>query len=127
MTVKHLLLGFHIYDIEGDGYEPIGNILDATNKKKVDELFMLRRKHFFNTLFMDSNAKTNPPDDEHATWYAIGDPTEAALVSLAGKTAWDIEKLDSTYQEIHQYGFDSVRKMMSSIRMIDKQKIIYVK
>lgn len=127
MTVKHMLLGFSTYDIEGDGYEPLGNIVDAKTQKKVDEIFFAQRKHFFNTLFMDSNAKINPPDSEHATRYAIGDPTEAALVSLAAKTGWDIKKLDVVHQEIHQYGFDSVRKMMSTVRMIDKQKIVYVK
>jgi hypothetical protein len=34
---------------------------------------------------MASNAKINPPDGEHQLRYAIGDPTEAALISLAQK------------------------------------------
>jgi len=85
MTVKHILLGFAIYTIEGDGYEPIGNILDSITGKNVDTKFLATWRHFFNTLFMDSNAAINPPDDEHMTRYAIGDPTEAALVSLAEK------------------------------------------
>ncbi len=80
-----MLLGFHIYDVEGDGYEPIGNIVDSATQKKVDAAFISSRTHFFNTLFLASNAKVNPPDDDHMTWYAIGDPTEAALISLAQK------------------------------------------
>jgi magnesium-transporting ATPase (P-type) len=36
-------------------------------------------------LFLASNAKINVPDEEHMTRYAIGDPTEAALISLAQK------------------------------------------
>lgn len=127
MTVKHMLLGFHIYDIEGDGYEPKGNILDAKSHKQVDRTFFSIRKHFFNALFMASNAKINPPDEEHFSRYAIGDPTEAALISLAQKAGIDTEKNDTIYQELHQYGFDSVRKMMSSVREIDAQKILYVK
>lgn len=46
---------------------------------------MSQRKDFFRTLYMASNAKINPPDSEHQLWYAIGDPTEAALISLAQK------------------------------------------
>lgn len=127
MTVKHMMLWFNIYDIQGDGYEPKGNILDAITKKSIDDTFLSTRKHFFNTLFLDSNATINPPDDEHFTRYAMGDPTEAALVSLAQKVGIDTEKLDTATKEIHQYGFDSVRKMMSSVRMIDKQEMLYVK
>ncbi|MEI6118119.1 MAG: hypothetical protein WCP92_02485 [bacterium] len=85
MTVKHMLLGFHIYDVEGDGYQPIGNVLDSTTQRPTDTLFTTTRNHFFNTLFLASNAKINPPDEEHLTRYAIGDPTESALISLAQK------------------------------------------
>lgn len=80
-----MLLGFRIYDIGGDGYEPIGDILDSTTHKKVDGDLLDTRKHFFNALYLDSNAKVNPPDDDHKTRYSIGDPTEAALISLAEK------------------------------------------
>ena len=127
MTVKHMFLWFHLYDIDGDGYEPIGNILDSSTQNKVDPTFISTRKHFFNTLFLASNAKINPPDEEHMTRYAIGDPTEAALISLAQKAAIETEKMGKTYAQLHQYGFDSVRKMMSSVRVIDDQKILYVK
>ncbi len=127
MTVKHMLLGSSLFDIEWDWYEPIWDVLESITQKKVDEAFLITRKHFFNTLFMDSNAKINPPDDEHLTRYAIGDPTEAALVSLAEKVGLNTEKVDNMTPEIHQYGFDSVRKMMSSVRVVENQKLLYVK
>lgn len=85
MTVKHMFLGFHVYDVEGDGYEPKGNIIDPQIQHPVDSHFISTRKHFFHTLFLDSNAKIDAPDEEHLTRYAIGDPTEGALVSLAQK------------------------------------------
>jgi P-type Ca2+ transporter type 2C len=113
--------------VEGDGYEPKGNIINPQNQSTVDTNFITTRKHFFHTLFLDSNAKINPPDAEHMTRYAIGDPTEAALVSLAQKAAFNTERLNQLYSQLHQYGFDSVRKRMSSVRMIDNQKYLYVK
>ena len=127
MTVKHMLLGFHIYDVEGDGYQPIGNILDTETQHPIDTLFISTRNHFFHTLFLASNAKINLPDEEHLTRYAIGDPTEAALISLAQKAWYNTQRLDQLYSQLHQYGFDSVRKRMSSVRMIDDKKYLYVK
>ncbi|MFA7298651.1 MAG: cation-transporting P-type ATPase [Candidatus Absconditabacterales bacterium] len=127
MTVKHMWLGFNTYDVEGDGYEPIGNILDPLTHHPIDTKFTTIRNHFFNTLFLASNAKINPPDDEHQTRYAIGDPTEAALISLAQKAAYNTERLGQLHTQLHQYGFDSVRKRMSSVRVIDDKKYLYVK
>ncbi|MEI6673157.1 MAG: hypothetical protein WCL02_07820 [bacterium] len=127
MTVKHIYLGFHIYDVEGDGYQPLGNIVDSLTQKTLDTDFISTRKHFFNTLYLASNAKINQPDEEHQTRYTIGDPTEGALISLAQKIRIDTEKMGKQYSQLHQYGFDSVRKMMSSVRMVDDQKFLYVK
>ncbi len=149
MTVKHMRLGFNIYNVGGDGYEPIGNVSRNAGKppastssglsplptvvdksggpQVIQKEFLDQRKHFFSTLYLDSNARVNPPDEEHQTRYALGDPTEAALVSLAQKVGIDTEKRDDFYKEEHQYGFDSVRKMMSSVRDIDGEKLLYVK
>lgn len=127
MTVKHAWLGFNIYDVSGDGYEPIWNVIDKQTNQPIQSAFISQRKHFFSTLYMASNARVNPPDTEHPVRYALWDPTEAALISLAQKVGIDTEKLDDFYKEEHQYGFDSVRKMMSSVRDIEGQKLLYVK
>lgn len=60
-------------------------------------------------------------------WYALGDPTEAALIVLAKKVGYDIEHEDVQYPEVYEFGFDSVRKMMSSIRKVGDETIAYVK
>jgi magnesium-transporting ATPase (P-type) len=51
----------------------------------VDKGFLQSRKHFFLGCFLNAHAKVNPPDAEHLLWYALGDPTEAALIVLAKK------------------------------------------
>lgn len=88
-----MYLGFNRYEVEGDGYQPIGNILDTHDNQKIHPDFFITWKHFFNTLFMASNAKVNPPDEEHLTRYVLGDPTEAALITLAQKAGIDTEKM----------------------------------
>jgi Ca2+-transporting ATPase len=71
---------------------------------------------FFTTGAMASNAKVNPPDEEHVNWYTVGDPTEGALITLAQKAGVPTTELDGTYPELREFAFDSVRKRMSSIR-----------
>lgn len=126
MTVKNIWLWNTMYDVSWSGYEPVGNIYEG--EQIIDNHnFVDKRRHFFYTLFMDSNAKVNPPDELHPTWYAIWDPTEAALVSLARKVGFETDKLDDEVKELHQYWFDSVRKMMSSVRIVDDEITVYMK
>jgi Ca2+-transporting ATPase len=54
-------------------------------KDQTTEQLLHDRKHFFLGCFLNAHAKVNPPDAEHPLWYAIGDPTEAALIVLAQK------------------------------------------
>ena len=44
MTVKYLYLGFKTYDVQGDGYEPKGYILNEENP--IDTAFITTRKYF---------------------------------------------------------------------------------
>jgi len=120
MTVKDIIIGGKSYEITGTGYHPDGTIVGRKNTDTIG-------KRFFEAAFFASNAKTNPPDEEHQTRYCIWDPTEWALISLAQKAGFDVEKLRTTTPQSHQYGFDSVRKMMSSIREIDGKHIAFVK
>lgn len=127
MTVRNIFLGNKLYEVTWVGYETVWEILEDGKNLADKNVFVEKWKHFFNTLFMDSNAKVNPPDDEHPMRYAIWDPTEAALVSLAEKAWLDTNKLDNDIKELHQYWFDSVRKMMSSIRVVDGEILVYLK
>jgi hypothetical protein len=70
MTVKNIWLGNKLYDISGSGYEPIGGIYDGDNLVNNVE-FVEKWRPFFNTLFMDSNARINEPDSEHPLRYAM--------------------------------------------------------
>ena len=73
---------------------------------------------------MASNAEIRPPDDEHASWYPIGDPTEAALVTLSTKLGTRSPTEDEENPELHEFPFDSERKRMSSVRQFgDRQQL----
>jgi len=126
MTVTQLLIGKTEYKISGTGYEMNGTINDAKNKPLTGKA--LKDLHlFFETGAMASNAEVNPPDDEHAVWYVVGDPTEGALITLARKAGIEPAHLNDRFPECKEYAFDSARKRMTSVREVDGQLYAFVK
>jgi Ca2+-transporting ATPase len=65
---------------------------------------------------MASNAEIHAPDEEHKSWYPVGDPTEAALVTMSTKLGTRSPTEDEENPELHEFPFDSERKRMSSVR-----------
>ena len=125
MTVKKVYLWGKIFEITGSGYEANG-IVTNEQGNAFDEKILQSREHFFLSCFLNAHAKVNPPDTEHPLRYAIGDPTEAALIVLAEKAGYNVNHLEQ-YPEVYEFGFDSVRKMMSSIRTVDGKNYAYIK
>ncbi|SJZ40511.1 Ca2+-transporting ATPase [Selenihalanaerobacter shriftii] len=126
MTVKTVWFDGQEYKITGLGYEPEGDILNQDDKplsqEKKDELEII-----FDAATMSSNAEIHPPDDDHSGWYSIGDPTEAALITLSTKLDMRSSKEDEENPEIHEFSFDSERKRMSSIREFEDGKLLTLK
>ncbi|HUP26109.1 MAG TPA: cation-transporting P-type ATPase [Candidatus Limnocylindrales bacterium] len=125
MTVERFLVGHSKYEVTGTGYEPAGQIKNRHGKvvtgKALGDLSL-----FFTCGVMASNARVCEPDDEHATWYVIGDPTEGALITLAQKGGINLSQLDDTSPELKEFAFDSARKRMSSVRNYGPQNKLYV-
>ncbi len=126
MTVQSLLVGKTAYDVTGTGYETNGRIV-GKNGKRLSKNDLRKLELFFTTGVMASNAKVNPPDDGHATWYVLGDPTEGALITLARKAGLDPVAIDSQHKELKEYQFDSARKRMSSVREYNGKMYLFVK
>ncbi|MFW5999691.1 MAG: cation-translocating P-type ATPase [Halanaerobiaceae bacterium] len=126
MTVKHVWFDGDEYDITGLGYEPEGEIRDKEgnplSQEKIDELEIM-----FDASTMASNAEIHPPDEDHDGWYPIGDPTEAALITLSTKLGTRSPKEDEENPELHEFSFDSDRKRMSSIRQFEDERILTMK
>jgi Ca2+-transporting ATPase len=126
MTVQRLLIGKTEYAASGTGYEPSGKIL-GKNGAALGKNVLKEVEIFFATGAMASNAKVNPPDEQHATWYCLGDPTEGALVTLARKAGVDPAELDEKHKELKEFQFDSARKRMSSVRKYGGKTYVFVK
>jgi Ca2+-transporting ATPase len=126
MTVTRVLIGKTEYPISGTGYELNGAVCDS-NHKPLSGAVLKSLHLFFQTGALASNAEVNPPDDEHKTWYVVGDPTEGALITLARKAGLEPSKLNTLFPEQKEYAFDSARKRMTSVREVDGTLYAFVK
>lgn len=126
MTVQKIVTAQGVLNVTGLGYEPKGQIVQENGEILTDE-DLWKYKLFFENGMFASNARVNPPDSEHKVWYAIGDPTEAALITLAAKAGLNPAGMDKKYPELKEFTFDSVRKRMASIRKMDNGIVAYVK
>jgi len=126
MTVRSVWFNYKKYQLTGLGYEPKGEIKDENGKtltqKQIDEIEIL-----MDTATMASNAEIHKPDSQHDIWYPIGDPTEAALVTMSTKLGTRSPIEDQENPEIQEFPFDSKRKRMSSVRKFGKDVALTVK
>ncbi len=115
MTVKNIWFDGKEYQMTGLGYRPEGTILDKDGKElsqeKINEVEIL-----MDAATMSSTAEIHEPDDQHDNWYAVGDPTEAALITMSTKLGTRHEREDDENPEVVEFPFDSERKRMSSVR-----------
>jgi len=128
MTVEQLFIGKNQYPVTGGGYIANGHVTDAKSKPLAAQTLKDLELFFLAGTFA-SNARVSAPDDQHAGWYVIGDPTEGALITLANKAGLNPIELDHAYPELKEFAFDSARKRMSSVRQYgpDKQLFLFAK
>lgn len=126
MTVTSVWFNGRHFKMTGTGYEPKGEILDengtALEQKQVDEIEIL-----MDAATMASNAEIHEPDEEHDGWYPVGDPTEAALVTMSTKLGTRSPTEDEENPELKEFPFDSERKRMSSVRQFGNREQLAMK
>ena len=118
MTVTSVWFDGKHYAMSGSGYEPKGEMLDddgtPLDREKINAIEIM-----MDAATMASNAEIHGPDGEHDGWYPIGDPTEAALVTMSTKVGTRSPAEDDENPELKELPFDSERKRMSSVRQFD--------
>jgi Ca2+-transporting ATPase len=113
------------FDVTGEGYDPQGDIFE--NGSPVPDADIESIKQFFQHGLLASNGRTHAPDDQHATWYAVGDPTEAAFMPFAVKAGLDPEERLDEFPLVQELPFDSQRKRMTMVREHKGRTIGYMK
>lgn len=109
MTVVKVYTDGKILDITGGGYDPVGEFKHNNETIDTSTIGDLETLLSISILTNDSNLEKS---DE--VYKIIGDPTEGALVTLAGKANIKKNEINKTYPRIEEIPFDSERKMMST-------------
>lgn len=108
MTVRHIWFNNHTIDVTGVGYAPQGifeqerQVINPQENPALSELLR--------ASVLCSNATIYRA---RSTWLVSGDPTEGALVTVAGKAGIERQALDQEYPRRAENPFSSDRKIMS--------------
>ncbi|MBN1829086.1 MAG: HAD-IC family P-type ATPase, partial [Deltaproteobacteria bacterium] len=126
MTVKRLWFDGKEYELTGVGYEPVGTIV-TMDGKELDSEEIGEIEIMLDAATMASNAEIHEPDENHAGWHPVGDPTEAALIAASTKLGTRSPGEDEENPELFEFSFDSDRKRMSSVRRFGDKQVLCMK
>ncbi len=97
------------------------------NNEKIKKIhaFKFNPKKLQDMHWMNSLVLCNDAINENDKW--IGDPTEIALVDYTRPFLQSETKWRSKFPRIEEKPFDSHRKLMSTINLVNKKHVLYVK
>lgn len=111
MTVRVLVTASGQINVSGSGYSPDGE-LSTSNNEQFTEPQSLEIHQLLLAGVLVNNAQLNESPDG---WKIQGDPTEAALLTVAKKAKILPSAIRSFYPRLTEVAFSSKRKMMSTV------------
>ena len=106
MTARELVVVGRRFSIDGEGYSTTGRILRAAGTSEGSlEPFLLPMALANDAVIRDGGC--------------IGDPTEGALVVLAGKGGLDVDETRRVHPRIAEVPFDAEYKLMATFHEMD--------
>jgi Ca2+-transporting ATPase len=130
MTVTTAYTDDTLMQVSGRGYAPTGEFSEKGNSVTPDTYPGLAKLGLVSLLCNDARVERADESSggQEEAWQMIGDPTEGALVVLAGKAGMWKAEMEARYPRVDEVPFDSGRKRMSTIhRMEDGSHEAYVK
>ncbi|MGG4141933.1 calcium-translocating P-type ATPase, SERCA-type [Paenibacillus algorifonticola] len=138
MTVTTIWMGGRRLDVTGQGYEPVGAILeggepvdmkhDASLKRLLQIAALCNNASIYQVEPEDGRKRSSKNAEEaKQEWVLNGDPTEGALVVLAAKLGLTAKSLEGLYKREREFPFDSERKLMSVLTAHQGGRVIYAK
>jgi len=122
MTVQAVFAGDNLFKVTGIGYEPKGKFLLNGGAISIGDYPDLNKALVCGCLCNGASLVKND------SGYKIhGDPTEASILTCAGKAGLWKEKLEKEFVFVQEIPFDSERKKMTMLRKSENGLIAFVK
>ena len=115
MTARTFFFQGQRFDVTGQGYEALGTISAQVDQGALPDLVALL------TPLVACN------DSRVENGRAIGDPTEAALLTLAAKVGFDSKAALENCPRIAEMPFDSAHKFMATFHRVGESIHLFVK
>ncbi|HAX88897.1 MAG TPA: magnesium-transporting ATPase [Cyanobacteria bacterium UBA11370] len=125
MVVQWVNTISQMFQVTGEGYAPVGEFQIQDTPIVIDEHPELQPLLLGCVLCNDAILQ-----HEEGEWRILGDPTEGALIALAGKGGVDKEPLSRQFPRVGEFPFSSERKRMSVIcqgSLVDNQGSVATK
>ena len=117
MVVQQVATVANTWQVTGTGYQPVGEFIAKGQSEAVNPATLLSDTPELK-LLLTAGVLCNEAtlsQDETGQWQILGDPTEGALLSLAGKAGLAQPTLNSKIRRVIDFPFDSDRKLMSVV------------
>ena len=121
MTITKVYTNGDEFEVEGSGYEPKGDIRDASGEV-VNDHDQIKLLMTIASLCNDANLIR-----ENDTYKITGDPTEGAMLTFSEKWNINQENLNEKHPRLEEIPFDSTRKMMTTFHEMDGKNYGYTK
>jgi len=122
MTVQAVYAGRHLFKVTGIGYAPAGEFhLDDEKIKPQDYPDLMQA---LRVGVLCNGAQLN---EDGETYKIVGDPTEAALLTVAGKSGLWKHQEEQKATFVDELPFDSERKKMTVVRKMGSHRTAFVK
>ena len=126
MAVRAVYTYGKSYTVTGEGYAPLGDIVDSAGKKVLPDELPEALDKLLATAALCNNAQLEP--GKGGAWKLLGDPTEGALLALAEKGGRPPESVRASSQVLTEVPFDSNRKRMTIVARDERgREIAHIK
>ncbi len=115
MVVQSIFTNDSTFRVTGEGYAPTGDFQLNGEKIAVEEHPEISALLVACAVCNDSVLQQN-----QGQWTILGDPTEGALVTLAGKAGIEKDQWNSKLPRVGEFPFSSERKRMSVISQVEE-------
>jgi Ca2+-transporting ATPase len=141
MTVRFCWDTQNLYSVTGDGYDPSGEIYRLKDSSAIESFTVgregkvtdvkgakgLPKLMICGLIDNDSEIVKKEIPGQGTMWTPIGDPTDAALLTLFRKTNLDEGVVKKKYKVVREFPFESELKRVSKICHDGKKFVAFVK